>query len=296
MSGQHQGTVPQNNGNSQMHNVGGAGGDEGPSRSTVGPGVDHNILRLRQYMRILVFNVLQKKQPLPPDDAASKAKYMEVARRLEEGLFKTAISKEDYLNESTLDSRLGRLIKGRQLKNSNQGHTNSSKVGTMVPTSTGLSHAGGNPSSMVTSSACASVGLGSSPNTSGPMDHDVLELRQYMRTLVFNELHKRRPGPSNDALDANFLDIARHLEEGLFQMANTRDDYLNQSTLVSRLATLMTRRIMNNQQNANSSPPGTMTTLAPEVSPMQVGVKVPESEDELETEIAESLKSMSLYS
>lgn len=39
------------------------------------------------------FNVLQKKQPLPPDDAASKAKYMEVARRLEEGLFKTAISK-----------------------------------------------------------------------------------------------------------------------------------------------------------------------------------------------------------
>ncbi|XP_033132721.1 histone acetyltransferase HAC1 [Brassica rapa] len=79
-------------------------------------------------------------------------------------------------------------------------------------------------------------------------------------------------------------------------MANTRDDYLNQSTLVSRLATLMTRRIMNNQQNANSSPPGTMTTLAPEVSPMQVGVKVPESEDELETEIAESLKSMSLYS
>lgn len=94
------------------------------------------------------------------------------------------ILQEDYLNESTLDSRLGRLIKGRQLKNSNQGHTNSSMVGTMAPTSTGLSHAGGNPSSMVTSSACASVGLGPSPNTSGPMDHDVLELRQYMRTLV----------------------------------------------------------------------------------------------------------------
>ncbi|KAF3496938.1 hypothetical protein DY000_02054963, partial [Brassica cretica] len=293
----NQGTVSQNNGNSQMHNLAvassGAGGGEGPSRSTVGP-IDHDILRLRQYMQILVFNVLKQKQP-PPFDAASKAKYMDVARRLEEGLFKTAISKEDYLNESTLESRLGSLIKGRLLKNSNQGHTNSSMVGTMAPTTTGLSHAGGDSSSMVTSSACASVGLGPSPNTSGPMDHDVLELRQYMRTLVFNELHKRRPCPADAASDAKFLDIARHLEEGLFQMANTREDYLNQSTLVSRLAALMSRRIPNNQQNANSSPPGTMTTLAPEVSPM-VREKLPENEDELETEITENLKSMSLYS
>ncbi|KAG2256983.1 hypothetical protein Bca52824_076277 [Brassica carinata] len=301
LSGQdtNQGTVSsQNNGNSQMHNLAvassGAGGGEGPSRSTVGP-IDHDILRLRQYMQILVFNVLKQKQP-PPFDAASKAKYMDVARRLEEGLFKTAISKEDYLNESTLESRLGSLIKGRLLKNSNQGHTNSSMVGTMAPTTTGLSHAGGNSSSMVTSSACASVGLGPSPNTSGPMDHDVLELRQYMRTLVFNELHKRRPCPADAASDAKFLDIARHLEEGLFQMANTREDYLNQSTLVSRLAALISRRIPNNQQNANSSPPGTMTTLAPEVSPMQVREKLPENEDELETEITENLKSMSLYS
>ncbi|WZZ80400.1 hypothetical protein YC2023_100972 [Brassica napus] len=300
LSGQdtNQGTVSQNNGNSQMHNLAvassGAGGGEGPSRSTVGP-IDHDILRLRQYMQILVFNVLKQKQP-PPDDAASKAKYMDVARRLEEGLFKTAISKEDYLNESTLESRLGSLIKGRLLKNSNQGHTNSSMVGTMAPTTTGLSHAGGNSSSMVTSSACASVGLGPSPNTSGPMDHDVLELRQYMRTLVFNELHKRRPCPADAASDAKFLDIARHLEEGLFQMANTREDYLNQSTLFSRLAALISRRIPNNQQNAHSSPPGTMTTLAPEVSPMQVREKLPENEDELETEITENLKSMSLYS
>ena len=45
LSGQdtNQGTVSQNNGNSQMHNLAGAGGGEGPSRSTVGA-IDHDIL------------------------------------------------------------------------------------------------------------------------------------------------------------------------------------------------------------------------------------------------------------
>ena len=38
------------------------------------------------------FKVLQQRQPSPAD-AASKSKYMDVARRLEEGLYKMAISK-----------------------------------------------------------------------------------------------------------------------------------------------------------------------------------------------------------
>nr|VDD07445.1 unnamed protein product [Brassica rapa] len=120
---------------------------------------------------------------------------------------------------------------------------------------------------------------------------DMLKLKR-----VHAKACQYKPCPADDASKAKYMTVARRLEQMLFKMAISKDDYLNQSTLVSRLATLMTRRIMNNQQNANSSPPGTMTTLAPEVSPMQVGVKVPESEDELETEIAESLKSMSLYS
>ncbi|KAF8106095.1 hypothetical protein N665_0147s0052 [Sinapis alba] len=298
LSGQapNQGTVPQNNGNSQMQNLvvaSGAGADAEPSR--IGP-MDHDILKLRQNMQILVFNVLQQRQP-PPDDSASKAKYMDVARRLEEGLFKTAMSKEEYANESTLESRIASLVKVKYLQMLNQRHTNSSMVGTMVPTTTGLSHAGGNPSSMVTSSACASVGLGPSHNTVVPMDHDILKVREYMRTLVLSELHKRQPCPADDASKAKYVEVARRLEEGLFQMANTREDYINPSTLTSRLATLIKGRKLNNQQNANSSPSGTMTTLAPEVYPetTMVGEKVPESEDELETEIAENLKSMSLY-
>ncbi|CAH8389052.1 unnamed protein product [Eruca vesicaria subsp. sativa] len=289
------GTVTQNNENSQMQNLVAAsargGGGEEPSRSIVGP-MDNDILKLRRYMQNLVFNILEQRQP-PLADAATKAKYIDVARRLEEELFKMAMSKEDYLNRSTLESRIASLIK----KPHNQLHTNSCMVGTMVPT-TGLSHAEGTSSSMVTSSAYDSVRLEPSCHTVVPMDHDVLELREYMRTLVFSELHKRQPCPADDASKAKYLDIARRLEEGIFQMANTREDYLNPSTLASRLTTLIRGIQLNNQQNAYSSPPGTMTTLAHGVSPetTMVGEKVPECEDELEIEIAENLKSMSLYS
>ena len=41
------------------------------------------------------FSILQQKQPSPADDA-SKAKYMDVARRLEEGLFKIANTKVSF--------------------------------------------------------------------------------------------------------------------------------------------------------------------------------------------------------
>ncbi|XP_018451408.1 histone acetyltransferase HAC12-like isoform X2 [Raphanus sativus] len=286
LSGQapNQGTVPQNNnGNSQMQNL------AVPSSAGAGTMVDPDVLKLRRHMLVLVFKILEERQP-SPGDAASKAKYMEVARRLEVGLFKMANTKEEYANESTVESRLARIITGRDLKSSNPGHTNSSMVGTMVPTTTGLSHAGGNPSSMVTSSACASV---------VPMvDHDILKVREYMRTLVFSELDKRQPCPADDASKAKYLHVARRLEEGLFKTANTREDYLNESILDSRLATLIRGSKLNNQQNANSSPPGMMTTLAPEVSPetTMVREKVSESEDELETAIAENLKLMSLYS
>lgn len=65
LSGQvpNQGTMPQNNGNSQMQNLAGAtgvssagagaGARVGSSRNIVGP-MDHDISKLRQYMQTLV--------------------------------------------------------------------------------------------------------------------------------------------------------------------------------------------------------------------------------------------------
>ncbi|CAN8240354.1 unnamed protein product [Cochlearia groenlandica] len=145
---QNQGTM------SQQNLVGGS--SVPPSGSGLVPSrVDNDILKLRQGMRIKIFNILQQKQPSPADDA-SKAKYMDVARRLEEGLFKIANSKEDYWNQSTLEPRLASLIKGRQLNNYNQRHANSSAVGTMMPTP-GLQHSGVNQNPMITSSNDATM-------------------------------------------------------------------------------------------------------------------------------------------
>ncbi|KAL0725777.1 hypothetical protein Bca4012_040376 [Brassica carinata] len=151
----NQGTMSsQQNGNSQMQNLvnGNGGAPPPPTSAGLVPSsrVDNDLLRLRQSMRIKIFSILQQKQPSPADDA-SKAKYMDVARRLEEGLFKIANTKEDYLNQATLEPRLASLIKGRQLNNYNQRQANSSSVGTMIPTP-GLQHSGGNPNMMMTSS------------------------------------------------------------------------------------------------------------------------------------------------
>jgi len=93
---------------------------------------------------------------------------MDVARRLEEGLFKIANTKEDYVNPSTLEPRLASLIKGRQLNNYNQRHANSSSVGTMIPTP-GLQHSGGNPNLMITSSGDATM-AGSNNITTSAMN------------------------------------------------------------------------------------------------------------------------------
>ncbi|RID57813.1 hypothetical protein BRARA_F01165 [Brassica rapa] len=117
--------------------------------------MDHDNLKLRQYMQNFVFNILLQRQHSPVD-AASKAKCMEVARRLEEGLYKMANSKEDYVNRSTLESRIMALMKSRYMSNYNQLLADSSSVGAMIPTP-GLSHAANNPSSVVTTSADATV-------------------------------------------------------------------------------------------------------------------------------------------
>ncbi|CAH2067859.1 unnamed protein product [Thlaspi arvense] len=171
MSGQvpNQGTMSQQNGNPQMQNL--VGGGSAPPGAGLGPSrvspVDNELLKLRQGMRIKIFNILQQKQPSPADDA-SKAKYMDVARRLEEGLFKIANTKEDYMNQSTLEPRLASLIKGRQLNNYNQRHANSSSVGTMIPTP-GLQQSGANPNLMITSSVDATM-AGSNNITSTAMN------------------------------------------------------------------------------------------------------------------------------
>ncbi|KAD1124716.1 hypothetical protein E3N88_43252 [Mikania micrantha] len=92
---------------------------------------------------------------------------LDIVKRLEEGLFKSATSKEEYLNLDTLDNRLQALIKRTSMGNQNQRYQQQSNasvsMSTMIPTP-GMPQSG-NSNSMLSSA----VNQGSfSMNTPGP--------------------------------------------------------------------------------------------------------------------------------
>ncbi|XVF74891.1 hypothetical protein PTKIN_Ptkin13bG0147000 [Pterospermum kingtungense] len=175
MSGQvaNQGGLPQQNGNplqpTQMQNLGVAGGVSAGGIIGAG-GPPHNMLHMdqdlkkaRDYMREKIMEVL-KFRNRNPITGPSIVKFQDFVRRLEEGLFKNAHTKEDYSNLSTLEHRLQTLIKGTTNMH-NQRHPQlvnsaSAPVGTMIPTP-GMSHSG-NPSIMATSSIDTSMSAVSS--------------------------------------------------------------------------------------------------------------------------------------
>ncbi|XP_022724444.1 histone acetyltransferase HAC1-like [Durio zibethinus] len=178
MSGQISGQVPnqgglaQQNGNplqpAQMQNLGVAGGVTagrivgagGPLHNTMN--MDPDLIRTREYMQGKIIEVLKLRHQHPITDA-SMIKFQDFVRRLEEGLFRIAHTKEDYTNLSTLEHRLQTLIKGSRNVH-NQRHAQlvnsaSASVGTMIPTP-GMSHSG-SPSIMVTSSIDTSMNAAS---------------------------------------------------------------------------------------------------------------------------------------
>ncbi|XP_039071861.1 histone acetyltransferase HAC1-like isoform X1 [Hibiscus syriacus] len=143
-------SLPQQNGNppqlAQMQNIGtGSAGSGGIGDS------QHNLLMMepellktREYMRGKIIDILKLRHQHPVTEA-SMIKTRDFARRLEEGLFKIAHTKEDYINLNTLEHRLQTLIKGiRNVRNQQhlqfvKSAPESTPVGTMIPTP-GMSH------------------------------------------------------------------------------------------------------------------------------------------------------------
>ncbi|KAL5554750.1 hypothetical protein UlMin_042151 [Ulmus minor] len=159
MSGQISGQVPnqpgtqlpvmsQQNGNAlpQMQNL------SGSSRP-----MDPDFVRARHFMQEKIFDIIQQKQQ--PQDDAQRKKFRDIVRRLDEGLFRNATSKEEYTNLDTLESRLHLLIKRPNLTNQNQRYphmvNNNSAIGAMIPTP-GMSNSG-NSNVMVTGSTDSSM-------------------------------------------------------------------------------------------------------------------------------------------
>ncbi|KAJ9567631.1 hypothetical protein OSB04_003597 [Centaurea solstitialis] len=154
MSGQFSGQVPNQAGTSssaiqqQQQNVMQSFGGQ---RNTLS--MEPGFVKARRFIQERIYDFLMQRQQ--NQEIASK-KVMDIVRRLEEGLFKTATTKEEYMNLETLENRLHVLIKRLPLNNHNQqqyqqqGNT-SVAMGTMIPTP-GMPQSGNSSSIMVPSS------------------------------------------------------------------------------------------------------------------------------------------------
>ncbi|KAL8511296.1 hypothetical protein ACS0TY_017921 [Phlomoides rotata] len=92
-------------------------------------------VKIRRYMQEKIWDFLMQRRQQSHE--VPKKKMVDLVKRLEEALFKSAKTTDEYLNLATLENRLHFLIKGIQSSNHNQqfSHTNSShSTGTMIPT------------------------------------------------------------------------------------------------------------------------------------------------------------------
>ncbi|KAL2321413.1 hypothetical protein Fmac_025792 [Flemingia macrophylla] len=140
------------NGNALPHQMPPLGG---VPRSTIN--MDPEFLRSRTFIQEKIFDMLLQRQQQPDTDL-QRRKLKDLAKRLEEGMLKAALSKEDYMNLDTLESRLSNFLRRASMNNHNQQYpqlVNSSPIGTMIPTP-GMSHVP-NSSMMVASSMDASM-------------------------------------------------------------------------------------------------------------------------------------------
>ncbi|KAJ4964510.1 hypothetical protein NE237_024449 [Protea cynaroides] len=163
MSGQISGQVP-NQAGSQWSGLPHPNGNSLPSQMPNLGGfrgicnMDTDFAMVRKYMKERIYQIFQQR---PPASHEMQARIPDIVKRLEECLFKTASSKEEYLNMDTLEHRLQALLRRSASSNHSQHLiSSSSSVGTMIPTP-GMPHSGNSNStvtsmdnSMISGSAC----------------------------------------------------------------------------------------------------------------------------------------------
>ncbi|KAK6142414.1 hypothetical protein DH2020_022762 [Rehmannia glutinosa] len=128
------------------------------------PNTDSEYVKTRKYMQEKIWEFLMKRRHQSHE--VPNRKMIDLVKRLEEALFKSATTTEEYLNLATLENRLHVLIKRIPMSNHNQqfSHANSSpSIGTMIPTP-GLQQTG-NSSTAGTQSVDSSVVANNSSNT-----------------------------------------------------------------------------------------------------------------------------------
>ncbi|XP_023552010.1 histone acetyltransferase HAC1-like isoform X2 [Cucurbita pepo subsp. pepo] len=115
--------------------------------------MDTELYKARVFIQEKIFEILLQRHQRPIDEL-QRLKFKDFVKRLEEGIFKTALTKDDYMNLDTLESRLHNLLKRSSLNNQNQQYqqvvSSSSAISQMIPTP-GMAHSG-NSKMMVASS------------------------------------------------------------------------------------------------------------------------------------------------
>ncbi|GMP35258.1 hypothetical protein CsSME_00007775 [Camellia sinensis var. sinensis] len=174
MSGQISGQVPPNQAGTQVL---GLHQQNGSSLSTQLQNLsgrrntlimEPELVKARRFMQEKIYEYLMQRQQQAHDIQPKRVQ--DIVRRLDEGLFRNAASKEEYLSLETLENRLHVLIKRLPTSNHNQQYpqlaNSSSPIATMIPTP-GMTHIG-NSSMMVTSSVDASMIAASGGNNIAP--------------------------------------------------------------------------------------------------------------------------------
>ncbi|KAH0694953.1 hypothetical protein KY285_022050 [Solanum tuberosum] len=125
--------LPQQNGNpspTQMQN---------PSVHRTIPNMESELVRVRRSISRKIYDYLIRRQQQQQQQIQEMQhqRIVDLVKRLEESLFKSASTKEEYMDLSTLENRLLSVIKRLPRNNHSQqfSHINSSaSIGTMIPT------------------------------------------------------------------------------------------------------------------------------------------------------------------
>ncbi|KAG6577832.1 Histone acetyltransferase HAC1, partial [Cucurbita argyrosperma subsp. sororia] len=108
--------------------------------------MDTELYKARVFIQEKIFEILLQRHQRPIDEL-QRLKFKDFVKRLEEGIFKTALTKDDYMNLDTLESRLHNLLKRSSLNNQNQQYqqvvSSSSAISQMIPTPGSIMPTGG---------------------------------------------------------------------------------------------------------------------------------------------------------
>ncbi|KAI7985393.1 Histone acetyltransferase HAC1 [Camellia lanceoleosa] len=143
--------LPPQNGSSLSNHIQNLAGQ----RNTLN--MEPEVSKARRFMQEKIYDFLMQRQQQTYDIPPKRV--LDIVRRLDEGLFKSAATKEEYVNLETLENRLHVLIKRLPMSTHNQQYPHlvnaPSPIGTMIPTP-GMPHSG-NSSMMVASAVDTSM-------------------------------------------------------------------------------------------------------------------------------------------